>query len=983
MNNYGFKFILSGILIVAILSTIFIKTQTSHHQQHDQVFEAFEAYQQAHSRLDQNVLMSRYNILAHYDPLVDASTDIIKIINTLQGKEIDIFQQGYEDIDQALVSLRANIEQKIALLEQFKSRNAILKNSLRYLPVAINHFVDALPPGSHNSDHRTLLTDLLGAILSYNITADKSFRDKVTTTIEIIKRRKGEFAEQDIPELNHILIHTSTILQEKAFVDTLVGELIFKHDTESLNKVFNAYKRYNADRNADAEVFRTLLYLIAIILLAYVGYAVIQLRNNSLRLNRAYADLHYQKFAMDQHSIVSTTDAAGKITYANQRFVDISEFTLDELIGQSHSIINSGHQSESFFADMWKTIGQGLVWHGELKNKKKNGDYYWVNSTIVPFMDENNNPYQYIAIRTDITKQKSTEEALLREKELAEITLHSISDGVITTNDQGLITYINPMAASLIGCEEQNSMGKHIDGVLNIIDESNHKRVSGLIQPCLVAQAKVRQDNIALIQNEGLKRSIEIAATPLFDNQRRVLGAVIVLHDVTETRTLTQQMTYLASHDPLTGLVNRREFKNRLSSMLDSARKHNHEHALCYIDLDQFKIINDTCGHVAGDELLKQLANLLADTIRSRDTLARLGGDEFGLLLGECPPDRALVIAQNICNTVKGFRFVWDKMTFEIGASIGVVQINSASESPTEILSLADAACYTAKDNGRNRVHLYQEDDAELQQRYGEMQWIPRLSKALAEDRFTLYCQPIRTLNSQQQGEHFEVLIRLRAENGDLVPPGAFIPAAERYGMMPTIDRWVIKQTFSIYSHYYHQLPEAINDTCAINLSGPSLNETDFLAFIMEQLETYELPAHIFCFEVTETAAISNLTTAVGFIQQLKDKGCQFSLDDFGSGVSSFSYLKKLPVDYLKIDGNFIVDMVDDPIDRAMVKSINEVGHLMGLKTIAEYIETEELEQLAQEIGIDYGQGYSIGKARPLDEYLAQRFNIKALHRIG
>ena len=317
--------------------------------------------------------------------------------------------------------------------------------------------------------------------------------------------------------------------------------------------------------------------------------------------------------------------------------------------------------------------------------------------------------------------------------------------------------------------------------------------------------------------------------------------------------------------------------KQEAANMIDSARKYDREHALCYIDLDQFKIINDTCGHIAGDELLKQLTNLLTDIVRSRDTLARLGGDEFGLLLGDCPPDRAMAIAQSICDTVKNFRYVWDKKTFEVGASIGVVQINKASDSPTELMSLADAACYTAKDNGRNRVHFYQEDDADLQQRYGEMQWIPRLSKALAEDQFVLHCQPIQALKEHSGGEHFEVLIRLQAENGELIPPGAFTPAAERYNIMPAIDRWVIEKTFATYRHYYQNHPEAAHDTCAINLSGTSLNDVDFLAYIEDQLAQHQLPAHIFCFEVTETAAISNLSAAVVFIQALKDRGCKFS----------------------------------------------------------------------------------------------------------
>jgi len=971
MNGYGIRLSLIGIMIATLLSAAFIK-QASNIQQHDYVIDSLKNYQHLDARLDQNILMARYGLLPYYDPINDHSGSLLDIIKGLQSPSLELYHQGDSKLDTALDNLSKDAQQKLGLIEHFKSRNAVLKNSLRYLPVAVHQLIDTLPDTPLGQQQTSALNDLLGAILSYNITADDFFRDRVTEILTVIEQQKSKLAPDQVEKVDHILNHTSTIIQEKAYVDSLIEELILKHNTDTLTNTFEAYKEYNAARTATADKFKILLYLLTITLLIYVGYAIIKLRSNSHQLKRANAELGYQKFALDQHSIVSTADASGNITYANQRLVEISQFSFEELLGKTHAILKSGQQSPEFYSAMWNTIQQGKVWHGELRNQKKNGDYYWVNATIVPFLNESGEPYQYISIHTDITKQKAIEEALFQEKELAQTTLHSISDGVITTDEQGRITYLNPTAAQLTGHDAQKSIGKHIDQVLDVVDENNHKPITGIIHPCLERQDKVSLTNTSLrhYKHQHTHHSIELAASPLLDRQHAIQGAVVVLHDVTETRTLTRQMSYLASHDPLTGLVNRREFKERLSHMLDSARTYDHHHALCYIDLDQFKIINDTCGHVAGDELLKQLSNLLTDIVRSRDTLARLGGDEFGLLLGECPLDRALLIAQEICDTVKNFRFVWDKKTFEVGASIGVVQITRTSESPTHLMSLADTACYAAKDKGRNRVHLYQENDAELQQRYGEMQWIPRLSKALTEDRFVLYCQPMRALNSTAQGEHFEVLVRLQTEEGELVPPGAFIPAAERYNMMPTIDRWVIKQTFATCAHHYDAKAADSLDTCAINLSGHSLNEAGFLEFIIEELDTWRLPAHMFCFEVTETAAITNLTIAIAFMHKLKEKGCQFSLDDFGSGVSSFSYLKKLPVDYLKIDGNFIIDMVNDPIDRAMVKSINQVGHVMGLKTIAEYVENDALTALAAEIGIDYAQGYGISKPILLDQYL-------------
>ncbi|MDZ4263496.1 MAG: EAL domain-containing protein, partial [Pseudomonadota bacterium] len=397
-------------------------------------------------------------------------------------------------------------------------------------------------------------------------------------------------------------------------------------------------------------------------------------------------------------------------------------------------------------------------------------------------------------------------------------------------------------------------------------------------------------------------------------------------------------------------------------------------HALCYLDLDQFKLVNDTCGHIAGDELLRQLATVLSTNIRDRDTLARLGGDEFGILLGECPLAKAQEIAEKICAIVKDFRFIWGDKAFELGASIGLVAINKLSENITNVMSAADTACYAAKDRGRNRVHVYQSDDAELQQRHGEMQWVPRLAQALSENRLRLYCQPIVPAQSNNEpGRHYEVLLRMLDENNQLVPPGAFLPAAERYNLMPTIDRWVIRETFAAYQKHARNNIDMQHDKCGINLSGSSLNDDQFLRFLHEQIDYWQIPSEVICFEITETVAIANLAKAVHFIKELKKRGCRFALDDFGSGLSSFAYLKNLPVDYLKIDGNFIVDIVDDPIDYAMVRSINEIGHVMGISTIAEYVENEMIAAKVCEIGVDFLQGYAISEPLPIDEFLQQR----------
>lgn len=432
---------------------------------------------------------------------------------------------------------------------------------------------------------------------------------------------------------------------------------------------------------------------------------------------------------------------------------------------------------------------------------------------------------------------------------------------------------------------------------------------------------------------------------------------------------------HMAYHDSLTGLINRAEFERRLKRALFGLKDSNHHHALLYIDLDQFKIINDTCGHVAGDELLKQLTVILHKSIRESDTLARLGGDEFGILLENCPIDHARLIADSVIKEVKDFHFAWQNQTFQIGASIGLVMLTDSEQDMTEVLSAADMSCYAAKDAGRNRYHLYSEDDSSLIRRHGEMKWVSRIHKALANNSFVLYQQMMMPVESDSElSVNYEFLIRLKEKN-EIIAPGAFIPAAERYDLMTAIDRWVIStafQTIVDISGVNHSLKDA---TYFLNLSGTSLSDEAFFDFLREQFNEYELSAEQICFEVTETAAITNLSSTVEFIKQLKQLGCKFALDDFGAGLSSFSYLKSLPVDYLKIDGGFVRDMLEDPMDAAIVAAVNNIGHVAGLVTVAEFVESAEIMSILQEIGVDYAQGYALAKPAPVEDLIpkAQR----------
>ena len=474
-----------------------------------------------------------------------------------------------------------------------------------------------------------------------------------------------------------------------------------------------------------------------------------------------------------------------------------------------------------------------------------------------------------------------------------------------------------------------------------------------------------------LIRRDGNELYIESTAAPIRDPNGGVTGGALVFHDVTESRELNRRLSYAASHDILTAIVNRAEFENRLARSLKSAKAMETSYSVLYLDLDQFKIVNDACGHSAGDQLLKQIGTLLKSKIRWRDTLARLGGDEFGVLLESCTMEEAVRTAETLREVIQEFRFNWDDRVFRLSASIGVVPITPATDDVAALLTAADSACAAAKDGGRNRVYSYQENDIDLMKRRKEMQWAARISNALEENRFELFRQTIKPLQSGlETGAHYELLLRMRDEHGKLVSPDLFITAAERYGLTPSIDRWVIAHALRwLVSEADERQRLAL---CSINLSGQSLADEKFLPFVIDQFQTSGIDGRLICFEITETAAIASYSQANRFIHALKEIGCRFALDDFGTGLSSFGYLKHFPVDFLKIDGSFVKEILHDPIDREMVRSINEIGHLTGKQTIAEYVEDQAIMTRLARMGVDFGQGFGIHRPVPMRQLVGQ-----------
>ncbi|MFO7277332.1 MAG: EAL domain-containing protein [Pseudomonadota bacterium] len=545
--------------------------------------------------------------------------------------------------------------------------------------------------------------------------------------------------------------------------------------------------------------------------------------------------------------------------------------------------------------------------------------------------------------------------------------LDSLAEAIITTDTEGRIRYMNPAAETLTGSTADRSIGRTLEEIVNLVDETDRRLLSDPVRQALTTGAPVNLSRRALLVSRanGSERSIEVSASPIRDDTREIIGAVVLLHDVTELRGLARQMSYQATHDALTGLVNRREFERRLEEAIESAHRGDGQHVLCYLDLDRFKVVNDTCGHLAGDSMLREVAKLLRDAVRDSDTVARLGGDEFGMLLIGCPLDKARQIADDVCRTVSEYRFVWKDRIFNIGVSIGLVEISHESGTLEELLAAADSACYVAKKQGSGRVAVYSARDEVLARHSGEIQWLQRLQSALKENRFQLYHQPIvPAYGNDGGGPAMEVLVRLQDEAGHNVPPSEFVRAAERYRLMGLVDRWVVQTTLTALGRGAIAVPK--NRSVAINISGQTLGDVQFLEFVVECLDSTGVTPSQVCFEITENAVVANLDHARRFVGVLHGMGCQFALDDFGSGVGSFSNLKNLPLDFLKIDGSFMRNLARDSVNQAMVTAMIKLARTLNFKVIAEQVEDAAALDMARRMGVDFVQGYAVGRPQPL-----------------
>ncbi len=590
----------------------------------------------------------------------------------------------------------------------------------------------------------------------------------------------------------------------------------------------------------------------------------------------------------------------------------------------------------------------------QLINGNEQGLWVEAQSSSIEYRGSN----AILTIARDVSYRKSLEVSLSRSKQQAQYTLESIAEGVITTDNEGRIDYMNRAAEAMTGANREESTRHKIGELFSLIDEVDRRPLGDPVERCLSMRRRVNMGRRALLVRRDGKHehSVEITASPIRGPGDSISGTVVVFHDVSEIRGLTRQMSYQASHDALTGLINRREFERRLQEALDTAHADGGVHILSYMDLDRFKAVNDSCGHLAGDNMLREVATLIRDQVRDSDYVGRLGGDEFGTLLIGCPIDKARQIAADICNAISDYRFVWQDKIFSIGISIGLVEIGHASSSIQDLMSAADSACYVAKQRGRGQVHVYSARDEAIARERGDIQWLRQLQTALHENRFELAVQPIIALNSPaESGPSIEVLIRLPDAHGRSDNSAEFLRPAERYQLMPQIDRWVLTATLAAISAGEIKLPG--KRSCAVNVSGQTLGDESFLDFVVEALDHSGVAPSRICFEVTEAAISTNVQYAQRFIEVLHGIGCEFALDDFGNGLGAFSSLKHLPVDYLKIDGNYTRNLVSEPINQEMVAAMIKLARALEFRVIAEQVERQEDFDWLREAGVDFVQG--------------------------
>ncbi|MAS11625.1 EAL domain-containing protein [Salinisphaera sp.] len=670
-----------------------------------------------------------------------------------------------------------------------------------------------------------------------------------------------------------------------------------------------------------------------------------------------------QRLLRNVTDVLYHTDSSGRISWITD--------TVNDMLGYRPAELE-GRLLRDLLADPEKDE-PALLERPQLRRHptrvfRRDGSIAWLLISSRRIDDAHGQPIGSEGVCRDGTRLIETQHALDDEKERAQVTLASIGDAVITTNAHGEVDYLNPRAEQMLGVPTADAIGEHFDTLCNFVDNDRNITANGLVQACLnTGTIQERDEDLTLYDRapQTTGHTVKVTISPIRDGHQHVVGTVIVLHDITRLQQISRELAHQANHDLLTGLPNRRAFEHLLGEFLAETGQ-GHHHALCYLDLDQFKLVNDTCGHDAGDEMLRQISNQISSQIRVGDTLARLGGDEFGLIMCHLSLTDAKIKAEALRTEIDRFRFRWNDKLFRLGASIGVAAIDREAVSTTELLRRADTACYLAKEKGRNQVYIYRGDSDETLTRHGDMQRMQQISEALDNDRFELFAQIIQPIDQRTHSRcGVELLLRMRDSDGAILSPQNFLLTAERYNVAARIDRWVLKRAVALIAAAGDD--HAAIEHYSINISGQSITDEHFVDYARGLIEASSVDPRRLVFEITETTAVTNTRRAGELIRSLRALGCRFSLDDFGSGLSSFSYLKNLPSDFIKIDGKLVSNILQDPVERSIVEAINQVGQAMGLLTVAEHVESRALLDALRTIGIDYAQGYHVARPIPFE----------------
>lgn len=688
------------------------------------------------------------------------------------------------------------------------------------------------------------------------------------------------------------------------------------------------------------------------------------------------------------HDLVQATTPDGTFVYTNPSWQTALEYSTEELasvsffdllVAADHPKYLSGIASltaKTSTAVSSESLTSETI---TLLMRKKSGDWLRATGTLVQDLTPTGEAVVWFIGRPcsmldDCGGPKTIERTFFDPQELAQVTLHSIGDGVITTDSQGRVEYLNPMAEFLTGWYLDAAKGRFLSAVFQVVDEATRTPLANPVEQ-VIRDACITNtiDYPLLIGRTGCEYCIDCSSAPIHNQDRKIIGAVIVFRDVTQARRQAQEMSWQATHDAMTGLVNRQQFEHDVLNALKEIYQSCSTHVLCYLDLDHFKVVNDTCGHCAGDELLRQISSEIKRKVRASDIVARLGGDEFGVLLENCSLRQAQHIADGLRESIYNFRFIWEDKIFQVGVSIGLVPLDDINHSLSDVLSAADAACYKAKGQGRNRIHVYHLSDAEVSEQSKVEEWSTRIKNALDQGDFCLYQQPIMSTLLGASVQHQEILLRMMDGPETPILPGAFLPAAKRYGLMPDIDRWVIQSVLA----YRQQHPSVLNKRqqprlFMINIASESIQDDDFCQWLQGELSRFPVLARQICFEISEMTATQDFRQVLAFVRMLKPLGCRVALDNFGTGVYCFKSLQEMPIDYLKIDGMFINQIALDPAAYAIVEAINHIAHTLGIETIAGAVGDVDVQIPLKQIGIDYIQGFGIAEPQPMKTLVPQ-----------